>query len=572
MTKQNELQNAYSEINEMPTASGIEIFNKLAQVREDDLPPADRNKVIWDKFLFLSYNIETRRSNQGIYNFDPSFAIDSNVLAHWEAMAQSSQNIIARIFYSGMVWEYSIEQRGRRNPKLALILIASAIDAANSRLFQYQFHCQNILEKAMAIAGSMKKTSEQIAIRDAVIKYEDAIAVDELCGLWGFSYQILVGTKQDKAVVPQVIEDEIVNKLKMRLDRLTHSGLDQNADSKYYAALIASDLLIDYYSSDRNEIESILNKLFLALQTASFHSESVSAHHYMMLFQRSKKYGLNALADKIGPFLLAANAKVNATMKPIKVATKITYKEIEGWAEEYIGNSFEESIAGLISHDFPDYSALQVQLETHLKEHVGYSLAGRAIHDHKGRKVGQIGTYPEDSSGLLVLKSTEYIFNEITVYFRYIAMKMLIQRFTANVDMFLEYIFRSKYVPADRRDIFACGIKAYLNEDYISAIHVLVPQVEEVIRTIVEKSGGNVYSASRAGAMQLKTLESIIDEPSAQSVLGEFSGYLKIILTDSRGLNIRNNLCHGFYPPAMINCPVADLLVMTLLALTKIAR
>ena len=48
---------------------------------------------------------------------------------------------------------------------------------------------------------------------------------------------------------------------------------------------------------------------------------------------------------------------------------------------------------------------------------------------------------------------------------------------------------RSPFVPGDRADVFALGFARFFRGDFISAVHVLVPQLENAVRHVLSIAG-----------------------------------------------------------------------------------
>jgi len=57
------------------------------------------------------------------------------------------------------------------------------------------------------------------------------------------------------------------------------------------------------------------------------------------------------------------------------------------------------------------------------------------------------------------------------------------------------------------------------------------------------------------------------DEKVAAVLGPNISSYLRILLTDARGWNLRNNVCHGLASPGMLSAPAADRILHAILVL-----
>ena len=109
----------------------------------------------------------------------------------------------------------------------------------------------------------------------------------------------------------------------------------------------------------------------------------------------------------------------------------------------------------------------------------------------------------------------------------------------------------------------------YFEKAYVECIHILTPQIEDLIRNIIYLAGGTVLKPSKNGGFNYKTFEELLrDELFIKIFDGNVSLYLRAIFTDSRGWNVRNELCHGLINIESLNHIIADRLIHILLLLS----
>jgi hypothetical protein len=114
----------------------------------------------------------------------------------------------------------------------------------------------------------------------------------------------------------------------------------------------------------------------------------------------------------------------------------------------------------------------------------------------------------------------------------------------------------------------AIGIEAYEGEDYWTACHVIVPQLERVLRDIAVAVSANVRSLARDRSLQFVTLGPMLADPIVNLVLGSgFCQSCAAAFCDPRGLNVRNRTAHGLLDPAEDQKIPATLAVMAALTL-----
>lgn len=122
-----------------------------------------------------------------------------------------------------------------------------------------------------------------------------------------------------------------------------------------------------------------------------------------------------------------------------------------------------------------------------------------------------------------------------------------------------DLITHSPFVPQGREFLLAKGIHAGLVEDWVTATHILIPQIENSIRHILNERGVITSGLDDDGIQQEHTLTSILDCPKLSPILGEGTLFdLKCLLIEHAGSNLRNRMAHGlisdfeFVNPALI--------------------
>ena len=71
----------------------------------------------------------------------------------------------------------------------------------------------------------------------------------------------------------------------------------------------------------------------------------------------------------------------------------------------------------------------------------------------------------------------------------------------------------SPFVPADRTDLYALGFARYVNGDFISALHILVPQLENSLRYVLKLGrSGRVQNPERYDAWKTGRCTIMLDK------------------------------------------------------------
>ena len=106
------------------------------------------------------------------------------------------------------------------------------------------------------------------------------------------------------------------------------------------------------------------------------------------------------------------------------------------------------------------------------------------------------------------------------------------------------------YIPYGHEYAVLKGIMAGLQGDFLSASHILVPQLEATLRHILLQKGKITSKYTNEGIQDEISLNKMLEEEEPSSALSEVLGKdtiyeLRGLLVDRFGANFRNNLAHG---------------------------
>lgn len=116
------------------------------------------------------------------------------------------------------------------------------------------------------------------------------------------------------------------------------------------------------------------------------------------------------------------------------------------------------------------------------------------------------------------------------------------------------------------------ALEHYLAGDFVSFAHLIIPQIESAVRTLVETCGGVVVQVRRdGGGYNYVQLDGLLRSPVVSTVLSEDTVfYIRSLLTDHRGWNVRNEVCHGLLPHSRFDRMIADRLLHVVFLLAQV--
>jgi len=108
-----------------------------------------------------------------------------------------------------------------------------------------------------------------------------------------------------------------------------------------------------------------------------------------------------------------------------------------------------------------------------------------------------------------------------------------------------KYISKFLILDDNTSDLIRLGLTHHFNRDYVASIHILIPQLENVLRIIVKNSNINVLKQDNEAIMN-KQFRGLLEMPEVCKIIGtDLSKYLIVKYADPKSINLRNEVSHG---------------------------
>jgi len=497
--------------------------------------------------------------------------ITPSIIEYWEKRAIESKSPILKARYADLAWDFSEKIKGvKPDYKMAVIAIESIIDIADRDLHKYQISVITKLKRALSLALSLNNKELISKVKDAIIAYENKIAEDDKPGLWGFSFDLLLKNKNVQLTPEE--KDSIIQDLEERLDRLSKSS-----DYNFWAAENAALPLAEYYNliskeEDAKRVLLTYGKIVKAAVVLIQPSAQVAIAWLERLFHIYMQYGLKDETDKISIEMRKLGAKADSELKTIEASVTIPTEEIEKFINALIDGDLKTALARITVHYIPKKGEAIKQLDDLSKEAPIQFLFTRKIQDSSGRIVATVGPLKDDFNGHVISQIAQNM--SFSSIFLRDTIKALVSKFNVDAKTITDYLYESPIFEENRRPLIEKGIEEYLNGNYIVALHILIPQIEALIRNLDEKTGGTVFKQSRYDGFNYKILDDMLWDENIREVFGmlgeDITLYFRVLLVDPRGWNLRNELCHGICTPETFNATTADRVFHSLLCLSLI--
>ncbi len=111
---------------------------------------------------------------------------------------------------------------------------------------------------------------------------------------------------------------------------------------------------------------------------------------------------------------------------------------------------------------------------------------------------------------------------------------------------FLSIVKQSPIVPPGRELFFAKGLYSGYSHDYVTALHLLSPQIENLVRYHLKNAGAKTSTLDSCGIENENGLSTLVALPEMKTVFGDDLTFeIKALFCDPLGANLRNEVAHG---------------------------
>ena len=111
---------------------------------------------------------------------------------------------------------------------------------------------------------------------------------------------------------------------------------------------------------------------------------------------------------------------------------------------------------------------------------------------------------------------------------------------------FINLARQSPIVPIGRERLFGKALYAGYDRDFVTALHILVPQIEHMVRFHLKARGVSTTNLDSNGIENENGLSTLMDFQETKKIFGEnLSFEIKALFCDPVGANLRNELAHG---------------------------
>lgn len=263
--------------------------------------------------------------------------------------------------------------------------------------------------------------------------------------------------------------------------------------------------------------------------------------------------GERARVDQLHACLLAAQARSVAEYGHVR--TQVDISEVVTTSREKVsGLPLRDALIKLATIARPtDFAAARARAEELVEQFPLQGLFGGVATDRTGRVLSTrpslLTNNPEAREEAMLhrvieVANFEHGFTAVSILQP--ALRQIQFEHPITDDDVAGLVGHSAFVPAGRERLFTKGLLAWMEGDLVTAVHVLIPQVENSVRHLMANREMVVTQIDRDGVQRETTLDGLLEDRRLAEIFeSDLVLEMQTLFTDRRGPHLRHRLAHG---------------------------
>ena len=519
-------------------------------------------------------------NQQGQFVEFPSIKlIDQEMLDYWKKRAGEAKHPIMANRYADLVFDFEpVILKKSIDFTMAQKVIDSAIEICNLNLDD-GLGCKSKLERALGLAIQINDSVRIQKLKDAIIATESKYAEDDKPGLWGHAFKWLVLDKTEKITLSEEEKGALLTDLEDRLKRLMDTE-----DPDPWRVECAVRLLAPYYSANQDEVnlKRVLDDFETSYRKNKYaNSDGMLISNYLeklidiYLEYASFQFAKDARARIVNE-LSNLGERGKFAMHEISTEIKIKNEEIEQFITGIFGQGnsdpLEKVIAKIAANFILRKKSVEDQLNDLAKNHPITYLVNHVMASEEGYPIVKFGSIDEDyDKHLLENFSRNLHFQAVFLRIAFDKVRELYTPEQVTDVLLLSPVFRTE----DKAYILKL-LKSFCDKDYLTTCCLSIPLIEDAVRNLYRINNQTYIRPNDDGGYDVLSLDKLLGRGLIKAIfqtMGEnVEYYLRVLLTERVGWNLRNNFAHGINKKLFESEDVASRLVHVLICLSLIRK
>lgn len=511
--------------------------------------------------------LQTLRNDEGGWSEAPSIqSVDGEILDYWEARSTEATHPVLKARFADAVWDLSKPGAGRKPPFTALATAVSEY-LRSAELVTSEFTGERVkwLRRALQLSIQANDASRIAAVVAAALKLAEQ--VDEPRA-WHFAHGAVFGEK--KTSPTQGEQEQVI----AALERHCETELDSEGILPFQQGALSLLLIEHCWRHERQEdAKAFAARYAEACLPACQDADAMSACRWLTSVENMLlRYELKEESKVYARLLEERSASLRDEMVTLEHSFPIDWADSDELTRIILSRPLTEAIYGTWIRFIPKMEVIRERLQTRY----GFitSFFPTQVSDASGRVTHSLPPFREDPDAYLPL-----VYNEdlgIQAVFLARGLDQFRDHLKLDIAMLMGEVEQSPVFTGEKLALCRRGLQAYLDDDFIVAIHVLTPVLEAALRQLLFEIGRPTWQPPRDGSNEerhVTLLDKLLRDPALETQVGEdVSTYLRMLLSDKRGWNVRNEVSHGLLNSDMFGRSIADRLFHVVLGLSLVRR
>ena len=515
------------------------------------------------------------------FHFPDLFHVDEEIVSYWIARAQSSKHPVLIARYADLAWEIGIylKQKNKRGAgktsqsvnslDIPVLLAQKAIDAylevIDKSLYSDEYYAWEMLDRAIgltiSIKDSLRRKKAKSTLFDLYRKLNQLSTrfmwwrFDDLN--WEHAKSLELDASEQQAIITSLEKTLAISADIANLDFFNP-----------HDATSAADRLVRRMNktNELDKAKKAIQSAALAFEAAAKNAGGLTAIAWLEnLIPRYRDIGLVDDAARVEATIRSRAKEAQGEMQRFEVPINIPKKELDEWVEKVAGKSLDEALSNIALACFIKEDSTQSSLQLLSKNAPLFSFMPSVVMGIDGFTVAKVGSIESDLDG----RSLQHAATLFSWYapWLYFAFNHIKEKYALDVENIVSALRECTFFPIEHESLLKEGLVAWLADDSVKCIHILVPQIETALRNLLAALGALVMKSDPdTGGFQVIGLGKILNHQSFRNhVPNDFRFHLKALYSDSRGINLRNDIAHGLVRHELLNMGLANWVVHSLL-------
>jgi len=485
-------------------------------------------------------------------------------IEYYKNRANVTNNPVLKARYSDVVWEFD------KDVNYARLAVRAYLDCCPIYFTnEWDHELADSLDRAITIASII---NDQSLIDESLKKHYELIKQLVEKRRFRYLFEIIESIlKRERRIRKQIDYEYLISIIESAI-----ADYAQNVPDSFHLQRSFMELLVKIWQIRNNQDERQKIKVRIAesfieeaewkkvhypsgnMVAAIFYEKALQA--YMGLGKFPEK--VKELKTKIKE---ANEAALKTEYKTISTEVKIPREKIDEYLKKYKGRETIEvfQTMSLDENLIPSYERSKEEAIEQAKKFVFQHIVPTRI--MKGNICVKRISEEDEKLKYNTIRNFQMSYQMVTHILLNEIFALLEKEHPKYIESLSQYLSSSGIIDDKRIAIINHGLRAFKDKEYLASIHILVFQIEGILRDLLGKLGLPTFSY-RSNEMRERTLSDILVALSQiEGMDKDFLKFIEIYLCDIRGDNYRNDIAHGLLSLGDFTKENAQLLLLILI-------